>query len=133
MSTVAHFVTGAIRGADSHSILQPDHPAFVVIRRLDADNQCAAAAQASIYHLLVPGEGFEPPTFGLQNRCTTTVLTRQKLDLDAFSIAGLFGGERLAEPVHSASGNPLLAASRRPPQMWRLRRNQVLSGEPDNR
>ena len=25
---------------------------------------------------LVPGEGFEPPTFGLQNRCTTTVLTR---------------------------------------------------------
>src|SRR6266446_2990021 len=25
---------------------------------------------------LVPGEGFEPPTFGLQNRCTATVLTR---------------------------------------------------------
>jgi hypothetical protein len=25
----------------------------------------------------VPGEGFEPPTFGLQNRCTATVLTRQ--------------------------------------------------------
>jgi hypothetical protein len=25
---------------------------------------------------MVPGEGFEPPTFGLQNRCTTTVLTR---------------------------------------------------------
>ena len=25
----------------------------------------------------VPGEGFEPPTFGLQNRCTTTVLTRR--------------------------------------------------------
>ncbi len=24
----------------------------------------------------LPGEGFEPPTFGLQNRCTTTVLTR---------------------------------------------------------
>ena len=24
----------------------------------------------------MPGEGFEPPTFGLQNRCTTTVLTR---------------------------------------------------------
>ena len=29
--------------------------------------------------LLVPGEGFEPPTFGLQNRCTTTVLTRRNL------------------------------------------------------
>ena len=26
----------------------------------------------------MPGEGFEPPTFGLQNRCTTTVLTRRK-------------------------------------------------------
>ena len=26
---------------------------------------------------MVPGEGFEPPTFGLQNRCTATVLTRQ--------------------------------------------------------
>jgi hypothetical protein len=25
----------------------------------------------------VPGEGFEPPTFGLQNRCTAAVLTRQ--------------------------------------------------------
>jgi hypothetical protein len=27
--------------------------------------------------LMVPGEGFEPPTFGLQNRCTATVLTRR--------------------------------------------------------
>jgi hypothetical protein len=26
---------------------------------------------------LVPAEGFEPPTYGLQNRCTTTVLSRQ--------------------------------------------------------
>jgi hypothetical protein len=26
----------------------------------------------------VPGAGFEPATFGLQNRCTTTVLTRPK-------------------------------------------------------
>jgi hypothetical protein len=30
-------------------------------------------------HLMVPGEGFEPPTFGLQNRCTATVLTRLAL------------------------------------------------------
>jgi hypothetical protein len=28
---------------------------------------------------MVPGEGFEPPTFGLQNRCTATVLTRLAL------------------------------------------------------
>ena len=35
---------------------------------------------------LVPGEGFEPPTFGLQNRCTTTVLTRQIIkDLASFA------------------------------------------------
>jgi hypothetical protein len=25
---------------------------------------------------MVPAEGFEPPTYGLQNRCTTTVLSR---------------------------------------------------------
>src|ERR1700733_14443114 len=35
---------------------------------------------SSNFHFMVPGEGFEPPTFGLQNRCTTTVLTRQKID-----------------------------------------------------
>jgi hypothetical protein len=29
--------------------------------------------------MVVPGEGFEPPTFGLQNRCTATVLTRPKI------------------------------------------------------
>lgn len=29
-----------------------------------------------IFMKMVPGEGFEPPAFGLQNRCTTTVLTR---------------------------------------------------------
>ncbi len=26
----------------------------------------------------MPGAGFEPATFGLQNRCTTTVLTRRR-------------------------------------------------------
>jgi hypothetical protein len=25
----------------------------------------------------LPAEGFEPPTYGLQNRCTTTVLSRR--------------------------------------------------------
>ena len=29
----------------------------------------------------MPAEGFEPPTYGLQNRCTTTVLSRQIKDL----------------------------------------------------
>jgi hypothetical protein len=26
----------------------------------------------------MPAEGFEPPTYGLQNRCTTTVLSRRR-------------------------------------------------------
>src|SRR5258708_29435313 len=30
---------------------------------------------------LVPAEGFEPPTYGLQNRCTTTVLSRHFKDV----------------------------------------------------
>ena len=34
---------------------------------------------------MVPGKGFEPLTFGLQNRCTTAVLTRQLVDLAALS------------------------------------------------
>ena len=34
---------------------------------------------------MVPGEGFEPPTFGLQNRCTTTVLTRQDIVFTVFA------------------------------------------------
>ena len=29
---------------------------------------------------MVPAEGFEPPTYGLQNRCTTTVLSRHGKD-----------------------------------------------------
>jgi hypothetical protein len=29
----------------------------------------------------LPAEGFEPPTYGLQNRCTTTVLSRRGLAL----------------------------------------------------
>ena len=43
----------------------------------------AGPQRGAIRHILtgadkmVPGEGFEPPTFGLQNRCTTTVLTRR--------------------------------------------------------
>ena len=36
---------------------------------------------------MVPGEGFEPPTFGLQNRCTTTVLTRRNGMFIKFSLA----------------------------------------------
>jgi hypothetical protein len=31
--------------------------------------------------LLVPAEGIEPPTFGLQNRCSTAELSRRNSDL----------------------------------------------------
>ena len=43
----------------------------------DQHLQDVAPAARDSAPLTVPGEGFEPPTFGLQNRCTTTVLTRQ--------------------------------------------------------
>ena len=33
---------------------------------------------------VMPAEGFEPPTYGLQNRCTTTVLSRQINNLRDF-------------------------------------------------
>jgi hypothetical protein len=32
---------------------------------------------------MVPGEGIEPPTFGLQNRCSTAELTRPQVVLAA--------------------------------------------------
>jgi hypothetical protein len=34
----------------------------------------------ALFTSLVPDEGFEPTTNGLQNRCSTTELTRQILD-----------------------------------------------------
>ena len=40
--------------------------------------QGSALRSAPARSRMVPGEGFEPPTFGLQNRCTTTVLTRRR-------------------------------------------------------
>ena len=43
--------------------------------------------------MLVPGEGFEPPTFGLQNRCTATVLTRLSTFFRVIPF-GIANGER---------------------------------------
>jgi hypothetical protein len=40
----------------------------------------------------VPAEGFEPPTYGLQNRCTTTVLSRHFNDLHAFTLSSVSAG-----------------------------------------
>ena len=47
------------------------------------------SAADNLKDTMVPGEGFEPPTFGLQNRCTTTVLTRQYQSLTQFSVSSL--------------------------------------------
>ena len=64
---------------------------------------------------LVPAEGFEPPTYGLQNRCTTTVLSRHFEDtasgpLTAYSTAAGGGAiKRLPERQMtrlSRSGSP---------------------------
>jgi hypothetical protein len=41
----------------------------------------ASASVIKLLILLVPGEGFEPPTNGLQNRCSTTELTRQEVKI----------------------------------------------------
>ena len=40
--------------------------------------QClqATTSRAALTRPMVPEEGLEPPTFGLQNRCTTAVLIR---------------------------------------------------------
>ena len=35
------------------------------------------AADRLYLEMLVPDEGIEPPTFGLQNRCSTAELSRQ--------------------------------------------------------
>jgi hypothetical protein len=53
-------------------------PRCVRIGRLEAVEYQELAAQSRFQSAEMPGEGFEPPTFGLQNRCTTTVLTRPK-------------------------------------------------------
>ena len=42
---------------------------------------------------MVPGAGFEPATFGLQNRCTTAVLTRPSRGFPALAyISAAIGG-----------------------------------------
>src|SRR5208282_6199436 len=38
---------------------------------MEPDLRCLDTARG------MPAEGFEPPTYGLQNRCTTTVLSRR--------------------------------------------------------
>src|ERR1700722_8990983 len=57
----------------------------------------------------LPAEGFEPPTFGLQNRCTTTVLTRHFNDLEPSELNGLDECVQLLFPTFSNLSMPPLA------------------------
>ena len=50
-----------------------------------------------MYIALVPAEGIEPPTFGLQNRCSTAELSRRRL-----KDAGRAGMGRGCPPVRAA-------------------------------
>jgi hypothetical protein len=50
----------------------------------------------------MPAEGFEPPTYGLQNRCTTTVLSRRG---GAGIIADLTVGRRGGREAGAVAGD----------------------------
>src|SRR3954466_3305582 len=52
------------------------HPAWVVSGSFSVFMSGQGSRFPAKY---LPGEGIEPPTFGLQNRCTTAVLTRPAL------------------------------------------------------
>ena len=43
----------------------------------------------------LPAEGFEPPTYGLQNRCTTTVLSRHGTSPRHFTVGRPRPGNRM--------------------------------------
>ncbi len=64
---------------------------------------------------LVPAEGIEPPTFGLQNRCTTAVLRRPGLRLSAASRRADAARHPAAPPLArraSSSRTPAPSSSR---------------------
>lgn len=48
---------------------------------------------------MVPAEGIEPPTFGLQNRCTTAVLSRPRLGIDMFHPSEGYTVDALSAPA----------------------------------
>ena len=67
---------------DDHEQQQQSIPARVRSTMISRSMELSAPRMLNMNRPL--GEGFEPPTFGLQNRCTTTVLTRQGIVLTAF-------------------------------------------------
>src|SRR5712675_1386263 len=54
----------------------------------------------------LPAEGFEPPTYGLQNRCTTTVLSRH----GSGDIITASAAEELPKSIANPAGPGYVAA-----------------------
>jgi hypothetical protein len=54
--------------------------------------------------LLVPAEGIEPPTFGLQNRCSTAELSRREA-VNSRVALGVQGFGRPFDRVRAADGH----------------------------
>jgi hypothetical protein len=52
------------------------HPSGEPASASDSVMRPETIVRGEVSERLMPGEGIEPPTFGLQNRCTTAVLTR---------------------------------------------------------
>src|ERR1700758_74567 len=74
---------------------------------------------------LVPAEGIEPPTFGLQNRCSTAELSRRRWDagrdrqepgLSARARRNTRLGRKVPEPAMALAD--MNQAAWRPPDSW---------------
>jgi hypothetical protein len=96
-SNVIVTIRQSVVAADVYSALRASPPPGVAAGETDgAQRRCATLSNPACFMSgvrpnsrisseccrgffceMVPAEGFEPPTYGLQNRCTTTVLSRQ--------------------------------------------------------
>ena len=74
-----------------------------------------------LVEIVVPAEGIEPPTFGLQNRCSTAELSRRRL-----KDAGRAGMGRGCPPVGAAI--PDLTGKRQNPKVVATDMNQAALG-----
>jgi hypothetical protein len=77
---VAGMVRHPVQRANCQAIAVSGHTTWQQVQTTWSCGVSAAniLASRSSGNEMVPGEGIEPPTFGLQNRCTAAVLTRRK-------------------------------------------------------
>ena len=59
--------------------------------------QLGTKLPSNIFLKMMPAEGFEPPTYGLQNRCTTTVLSRHNNNFRQIDSPRISAGASTAE------------------------------------